>query len=150
MDNYYPPVAFYFRLSISGMPDPHDASFQEVSGISMEMGVEEITEGGENRFKHKLPSPPKFADLVLKRGMIRRTSQLANWCTNTLQSDFSAPLTPHTLSLALVDKDGHTLMSWEFINAHPVKWSISDFKSQEDQLAIESIEFAYSYFTRTK
>ena len=41
-----------------------------MSGLSVEYDVEEFKEGGENRFTHKLPVRTKYADLVLKRGML--------------------------------------------------------------------------------
>ncbi len=45
MAQEYPPVAFYFKLSFTGISGAVEASFKEVSGISMEMGTEEISEG---------------------------------------------------------------------------------------------------------
>ena len=40
-----------------------DGKFQEVSGISNEMGVETITEGGESRFQWQLPTLNKHSNL---------------------------------------------------------------------------------------
>ena len=45
------------------------ATFQEVSGLSIEIEVEEFAEGGENTFLHQVPVRSKFPNLVLKRGM---------------------------------------------------------------------------------
>ncbi len=56
MPSYYPPVGFHFRVefeSISSESD--DTRFQEVSGLNAELGVEELVEGGENRFSHRFP-----------------------------------------------------------------------------------------------
>lgn len=38
---------------------------------------------------------------------------------------------------------------WTFYNAYSVKYSVSDIKSQENELVIESIELAYTYFVIT-
>ena len=63
-DEYYPPGAFYFSVQVLGSGTALsvltgiDASFQEASGIQAEFGVEEVTEGGENRFVHRLPRAP--------------------------------------------------------------------------------------------
>ncbi|MEZ4873956.1 MAG: phage tail protein [Flavobacteriaceae bacterium] len=60
------PVSFYFKLSFKGV----DAAFQEVSGISKELGVEEVVCGGENRFKYRLPTTTSGQNLVLKRAVV--------------------------------------------------------------------------------
>ena len=145
--SYYPPVGFYFRVAVSGFRGKHDASFQEVSGLTAERDVEEIEEGGENRFKHRLPKRAKFSNLVLKRGLVTKGSGLASWCRSALESDLNKPIKPHDLDVQLLDADGKPLMKWSVVRAWPVKWSVSDFKSQENQLVIETLEFAYSYFT---
>ena len=41
-----PPVAFYFNVTFEGLIE---TSFQEVSGLQLEMETETIKEGGENR-----------------------------------------------------------------------------------------------------
>jgi phage tail-like protein len=40
-------------------------------------------------------------------------------------------------------------MSWSFVKAYPLKWSVADLKSQESSVLIETIEFAYQYFEVT-
>jgi phage tail-like protein len=41
-------------------------------------------------------------------------------------------------------------MQWTFNNAYPVKYAVSDLNSQESNIAIESIELAYTYFEISK
>ena len=67
----YPPVGFHFRVEfgLDGAGD-QDSRFQEVGGLSAELGTEELQEGGENRFVHRLPTLPKYGNLVLKRGLL--------------------------------------------------------------------------------
>ena len=150
MGDYYPPVGFYFKLSFTGVSSANDVGFQEVSGISTEMGIEEITSGGENRFKYKLPTGTKYGNLVLKRGLMLDSSQLAQWCFSTIGSDLSQTIIPRTIIVSLMDPDGKPLMIWNFVRAWPVKWSISDLKSMEGEVVVESIEFAYNYFNVSK
>src|SRR5215204_3121858 len=74
MVGYYPPWGFYYRVeflipALRSLP-ADDARFQTVSGLSVEYEYENFKEGGENRFEHKLPVRTKYADLVLKRGML--------------------------------------------------------------------------------
>ncbi len=46
MANYYPPVAFHFKVEVLGLPsNDNDVRFTEVTGLSMEMATEEVPEG---------------------------------------------------------------------------------------------------------
>ncbi|MDI9339688.1 MAG: phage tail protein [Sediminibacterium sp.] len=146
MSEYYPPVGFYFSLSVSGMTGNLDVAFQEVSGINAEMNVEEIGAGGENRFKYKVPTGARYGNLIAKRGLVTSTSQLAKWCTDTIGSDLTNPISPKSITVTLMGPDAQPLKAWNFVNAWPVKWSVSDFKSTEGEIVVESIEFAYTYF----
>ena len=38
--------------------------------------------------------------------------------------------------------------TFSFINAWPVKWSISDLKATENAILIETLELSYDYFTK--
>ena len=46
----YPALGLYYRIQFGKDIHGTDASFQEVSGLSVTMQTEEIAEGGENRF----------------------------------------------------------------------------------------------------
>lgn len=151
MSEIYPPVAFYFQLSFSGVTGKIDASFKEVSGISLERGIEEITEGG-NPYIHRVPTAVKYSNLVLKRGLVAKNSEVAKWCLDPVGGISLGPvsltetITTKNIVVKLLNEQGTPLKSWSFVNAWPVKWSISDFNSMNNEIAIESLEFAYSYF----
>ena len=146
MDPTYPPVSFYFQLSFSGSSGKADTSFKEVSGISMEMGIEEITEGGINGYKHRVPTTVKYSNLVLKRGFVPKNSDVARWCQETLEGGLEETIETKNIIVSLLDENDSPLKSWSFVNAWPVKWAISDFNSMNNEIAIETLEFAYSYF----
>lgn len=135
---------FYFSLSISG--DVEKAAFQEVSGISMEIGTEEVSEGGFEHYVHRLPATVKYSNLVLKRGIVAKESKLVFWCDSIIKGGLSAPITPKNVVLELLDAKGDTLRSWHFHNAYPVKYAISEFYTTPDAIAIESMELAYVFF----
>ena len=113
MANYYPPVAFHFRVDIEGLTTgDKDVSFQEVSGLNATVGEFTYNEGGENRFVHRLPDRITYDKLVL------------------------------------LNENHEPLEAWNFVKAYPVKWSISNFNAQGNELVVETIELAYQYFTR--
>ncbi|NHN24932.1 phage tail protein [Flavobacterium jejuense] len=144
MANSYP-VGFYFQLSFKG----EDAAFKEVSGISKELSMEEVVCGGENRFKYRLPTITTSQNLVLKRALIPEGSKLIDWCASTLDEGLASAISTHDVSVSLFNSDGSVSVMWTFYNAYPVKYSVSDLKSQENEIVIESIELAYTYFVIT-
>lgn len=149
MEVYYPPVGFYFTLSFTGVSTTNDASFKEASGISVEMNVEEVAEGGENRYKHRLPTSTKYSDLELKRGLLTKSSELATWCMDTLSGGLNETIEVKDITVSLLNADGDPLMSWDFANAWPTQWSISNLDSEKNEIVVESMKFAYSYFTKS-
>lgn len=140
------PVSFYFMLSFQG----EDAAFQEVSGIAKELSVEEVVCGGENRFKYRLPTVSTSQNIVLKRALVSTGSQLLNWCANVLDQGLATNIQPHDVSVSLLGADHQVCVKWDFIKAYPVKYSVSEFKSLDNGLVIESIELAYTYFQVSK
>jgi phage tail-like protein len=145
MPAYYPPVGFHFRVDFPGVgKGDNDTRFQEVTGLTAEISVEDLTVGGENRFTYKLPVRARYANLVLKRGMLK-DSGLIKWFRNAIESFEFKPV---DISVYLLNEKHEVLTSWEFKQAYPVKWVVSDFKALENSLVIETIELAYQYFTR--
>ncbi len=146
MADYYPPVGFHFKVefSLSGAKDG-DVRFQEVSGLTAELGVEEVAEGGENRFAHRLPTRAKYSNLVLKRGLMT-DSALIDWCKSAI-SGFT--FKPTTVNVTLLNENHKPVGgAFSFVRAWPVKWSVSDFKAQENGIVVETLELAYNYFSR--
>lgn len=146
---YVIPVSFYFKVEIT---DITEVSFMEVGGLTMETAVEELTEGGENRFSHRLPGRSKFGNLVLKRGMIAGDSKLAGWVEDAIINHL---YTPKTVSVSLLKPSSgnngpEVLRQWQFERAFPVKWVVSDFKSTDNNIVIETFELSYQYFKRIK
>ena len=142
---YYPPVGFYFRVSVSGINGQNEGSFQEVTGLNVKLDVEEIKEGGENRFARRLPARPKYENLVLKRGMVA-DSFLITWARRATEQFI---FTTKTVVLSLLNDDSVPLATWNFVNAYPVAIRMSEFKAQENSIAIETLELCFDYFERT-
>jgi len=83
MATYYPPLGFHFKVEIAHIKG--EFQFQSVSGLTVDMDTEEIAEGGENRFKHKLPVRTRYPNLVLKRGLLV-DSELIRWCRDAVEN----------------------------------------------------------------
>ena len=144
----YPPPAFYFTV---GFPKPDqgaDTHFQDVTGISSEIETEDVVEGGENRYVHRLPKAVKHPKLVLKRGIAEISSPLVKWCRSVLEADFSAPIEPKEMTVYLLDENRDPIRGWSFVNAYPVNWEVENFNSTKNEVAIEKIELSYTYSER--
>ena len=148
MSSLYPPSAFYFKVSFGSPPSAEDTSFQEVSGIASRIETEDVQEGGENRYVHRLPTKVTHPKLVVKRGIAEINSPLVRWCLSFLEGDLSEPLEPKPITVLLLDEKGDRLRGWSFENAYPVSWEVEGFNSTRNEVAIEKIEFNYNNSTR--
>ena len=143
MATYYPPLGFHFRVEfdLPGISD-NDFRFREVEGLSSELEVETVTEGGENRFAHKLPGIAKYPDLILKRGLLT-SSAVRDWVEDALQN---LNIEPTTVWVTLLNEEHEPLKTFTVENAWPKKWDVSAFNAESSDIVVESLELAYSYF----
>lgn len=139
-----PPAAFHFRVVFSAALGMSDTSFQEVSGIGSEVELEEVVEGGENRYVHRLPKGVKHPRLVLKRGVAEASSPLVGWCKSVFESEFNVALVPLPIIVFLLNENRLPARGWFFANAYPVSWKMDPFNSTKNEVAIEEIEFSYN------
>ncbi|WP_452223623.1 phage tail protein [Lacinutrix chionoecetis] len=139
----YPVAGFYFQVKVG----TEAYSFKEVSGISSEINTEEIAEGGENRFKYKVPTVTKYTNLELKRGVVAKNSNLLTWVNNSLSQGFSKPIKPKKLEVSLLNREGDIIMLWDFVGAWPVGWSTANLDAMNNEVLIETLSFSYNYFT---
>jgi len=143
MESYYPPLGFSYLVEFGISSNRYDVSFLSVSGLSVEYDFESYKEGGENRFEHKLPVRTRYADLVLRRGMLT-SSDVINWFKAALQN---REFQPADITISLLNEKAEILRSWMIVQAIPKKWQISDFNSTDNAIVVETIELAYRYFT---
>jgi phage tail-like protein len=147
MPKYYPPVCFHFKVEVKDLSaNVNDLQFTEVSGLSVEMGTEEIAEGGENRFIQKYPTRTKYPELLLKRGLLIN-SEVMKWIQQCIE-DYN--IQPKTIFIKLLNEEHQPLLTWNVVNAYPTKWSVSDLNASNNAVVIESLQFFYQYFTLVK
>lgn len=143
-----PPVSFYFRVVIQGVPLIPDTDFLEVSGLKVELELENIEEGGENNFIYQVPKRVKHSNLILKRALEPLSNALEIWIQQSLEGGFVEKIKPRNLVIYLMDSKGKALRCWWCSNAYPVKWEVSNFNAQENKLAIETLELCYNLLER--
>lgn len=122
--------------------------FMDVGGLEVTVGVEEIEEGGENNYVHKLPGRMSWPNISLKRGITQNDSLLA-WLNKSSGEQFAASgnkLTRSTAAITLIGPSGQRLRSWEFAGAFPVRWKGPDFSANSADTAVEELEIAHHGF----
>jgi phage tail-like protein len=147
MAGYYPPVAFHFKVEVLGLPpNGDDVRFTEVGGLSVELGTEEIAEGGENRFLQKYPVRAKYPELVLKRGLLLN-SEVLKWIRQCIEDE---RIEPKNVDVKLLNENHEPLLTWHLVNAYPTKWAVSDLNSTSNAVAVETLQLFYQYFTQDR
>ena len=140
-----PPVGFHFQVTFfhtGVIPNPLDIRFQKVSGISAEVETQELKEGGQNLFKHHLPTGIRYNNLVLERGMV--IGSLLNEEFNATMSLFT--FSPCNVLVSLLDEKSLPIANWLFWKAYPVKWSVSDLDAATSAAVIDTMELTYTRF----
>lgn len=120
---------FYFQLNIGDA----EVAFQELSGLTTEMGAEAIQKGGA-----------KYNNIILKRALQPISASDMKWVQNILEGGLEQQLSTRNIVVKLLNSEGTALSTWSCENAYPVKWEIENSVSEKNGVLIESIEFAYS------
>lgn len=142
-----PPFAGNFVLKVDGI---EIGAFTEVSGLSVQMDVEELAEGGQNEFVHRLPGRLKWSTIVLRRG-VTQTDELFEWMTSCAQDALASGRRPTLRHGSVVVKStkGERVREWSFDGAYPVRWSGPKLAATAKELASEELEVGHRGFRTT-
>jgi phage tail-like protein len=143
------PYAATFLVEVDGQII---GQFIEAEGLSIEVEVESVEEGGQNGFVHKLPGRMSWPNLVLKRGLTQSDNLFA-WVQKSSGEGFSAAsnkLARSTAAITLLSRSGQRLRAWEIEGAFPVKWTGPTFAADSDESVVEELEIAHHGFTSKK
>jgi phage tail-like protein len=130
-----PFITCLFHVEIEGI---QEAFFRECGGLQAETEVFSYEEGGVNDHPHKLPGRTKFPNVSLKRG-ITNSSALWEWYTKVIQGKIERK----NLSIVLYNSKGEEVKRWSFERAYPIKWTGSELKSDENSVAVETLELTH-------
>ena len=146
-NNYYEkgPLTSTFIVDVDGDPV---GRFLEVSGLEMSIEVEEIVEGGNNDFVHKVPGRIKWPNITFKRG-ITQSDNLIEWMRKSSGEVFDAnanTLTRSTVGITMLSSSGWPLREWQVEGAFPVSWKGPSFSARDDDALTEELEIAHHGF----
>lgn len=132
----WPLVKFSFQVKW----DDAEFIFQEVSGLSSETQVIEYRGGNSKVYSTvKMPGIQKFSNVTLKKGIFKGDKNL--WDKYGLIKMNTYPRA--TITISLLDEANAVAMSWTLTNAFPVKITVTDMKSDGNEIAVESMELAH-------
>ncbi len=135
-NNIWPLPKFYFSVTIDGK----ESHFQEVSGLETETQVLEYRHGNSPQFSTiKMPSIAKFGNVTLKKGVFVKDNNFWKWYSQIKMNTIKRV----TVIIKLLDEKGKPTMSWTLQNAFPTKITSTDLKSDGNEIAVETIEFAH-------
>ncbi|MCK6587049.1 MAG: phage tail protein [Polyangiaceae bacterium] len=129
---------FFFIAGV--IPNPVDIRFQKVKGLSLTVRTTPVTEGGQNIYTQQLPVAVEHGNLVLERGMVIGSPLIIEF--NATMSLFQ--FTPSNVIVMLFNEESIPIASWLFMNAFPVRWSLSDLDATEKSILIDTLELSYA------
>jgi phage tail-like protein len=140
-----PPFAGRFVFEVEGRTI---GAFTEVSGLAVQIEVEDVAEGGQNAYTHKLLGRMKWPNLVLKRG-VTDSDALFEWlleCSGEGLSGKGNKVTARSGKVSVLNAEGKPVRTWEFAGAKPVRWSGPKLAASARELAVEELEVCHSGF----
>lgn len=120
------------------------ACFQEVSGLSIQLNVTDLVEGGVNNTTRKLIGNTSYSNIVLKRGLC--DASMYNWI-RTFVDHKGGKLERMSGTITILDDAGKPAQKFKFERAIPVKWDGPSLNVMQDAIATESLELAHEGLT---
>jgi len=132
-------AAFRFVVALDGVPL---GAFTECTLPTIEWNIEEVKEGGLNTYVHQLPGQRKSNKISLKNG-VAVAPDLHLWYLRSMHEDFTRKRVTVTLLNALLIP----VVVLNIEDALPVKWTGPQLKSDDNTVAIQTLELACGEIT---
>lgn len=137
-----PVAAFRFTVRFDDLPP---GGFSDCAGLQMETEVQDYREGGLNTHTWKFATRSKQSNLTLKRGIVNRV--LWQWYDDIVNGKMRF----RNGTIIVHDSTGERdAIEYQIVGAFPVKWAGSDLGAMQNNLAVETVEFAHQGLHRVK
>ncbi|GAA5156624.1 hypothetical protein GCM10023340_44980 [Nocardioides marinquilinus] len=139
------PIANRFLFELDGV---EIGVFKELTGLQVTVSVDEIREGGQNGFSHRVPGRMTWPNVVFRRG-VTSSNALFEWFQKSSGEGFAGAgnkLTRSTGAITALDHIGTRLRAWELIDVFPVRWKGPDFNVQSMDPLEEELEITHHGF----
>lgn len=120
-------------------------AFSEVTGFDLQVNSAEYREGDDKLLTtRKLPGLAKYSNITLKKGVIT-DKKMYEWAIKMAKD---GKIERYNLTINLKDEAGNDAAKWQVINAWPVKYSVSEFKAQGNEVLMETLELTHEGMER--
>ena len=128
-----------FHFSVEWAPGTR-IGFTEVTGLTKESDVIEYREGSSPEFhKTKMPGLEKLSNITFKRGVFEGDIELNEWINEIAMNKIDR----RDVTIKLLNEKHEPVITWQVLNAWPVKVQSSDLKADGNEVAIETMEIAH-------
>jgi len=132
----YPLPKFHFLVQWGGSK----VGFTEVTGLDFQVEPIEYREGSSPEYhKIKMPGMHKFSNITLKRGTFSGDIEFYTW----MKTISLTTVERRDITISLLNEEHEPVVTWGIKNAFPIKVQASDFKSDGNEVAIETLELAH-------
>lgn len=136
-----PYLTFNFQIEVEKLVV---GGFTEVSGLQIEIALQNYREGGLNEYIHRLPGPASYpSNLVLKHGLTDG-EVLWNWYQNVIKGNIERK----NGSILLLSRENEEKWRWNFVEAYPVKWIGPELRAGTAEVAVETLELVHHGLTK--
>lgn len=136
--------SFGFKVVIS-IDNGFVGYFQEVSGLSVQIDVQDVEEGGLNHTTRKIIGKASYSNITLKRGLCSKS--MFDWIQSFVQRSPDKRVERLSGSIKILDDAGEEALEYAFTNGIPVKWDGPALSVSQDAIATETLEIAHEGLT---
>lgn len=122
--------------------------FGSVRGLEVSSGTEDVIEGGQNGYVHRLPGRLQWPNIVFSRGLTQADA-LFDWMNKTAGEGFASEgnkVTRCSGAITVIGGDGSRLRSWALADVMPVRWKGPDFDIASESPLTEELEITHHGF----
>lgn len=134
-----PYSAFRYLVDLGNGTDGPRAGFQEVTGLGVEVTMQEYRAGNDVRNAPiKIPASYKVTDVSLKRGVLG-TLDLIQWLNQVRNGEDAR----RSITIQLQSEDRSTIaMTWRLEGAQPMKYTGPSLNGKGTDVAIEELSLS--------
>jgi phage tail-like protein len=146
----YPIPIYQFSIVMDGEVV---ALFQSISGMNIKREVVPLTEGGKNDATHEFAGQVSYEHITFESGLTS-SDFFWKWMMDgaiggyVQKKDFDLIQRRPNPNYSDGAEIWEVAKTWNFINAFPVSWKISDLALEDsEKIVMESLELTFDYFT---
>lgn len=132
-----PALTLTYQCTIDGIIPL--GTWSKIEGLGFSHEVTKYREGGVNGYVHNIIGPVTYDNVRLSRPVDSDSMLISIWLAANL-----IKIVPQTMSITALDSAGKEVTTWNLAGVVPVKWSGPSLDIFGNQIAMETLEIAYS------